>query len=132
MPPTRTTKQATTADHSIGTRIAEIRIAKGISQSALGQAIGVSFQQVQKYEKGLNRVGAVRLQSIAALLNVPVSTFLPDDGVAVKNEEESLSLLRAPEALELVKAFSSITDVQIRRDVLSIVRSAARLYSHEL
>ncbi|KAB1072641.1 helix-turn-helix domain-containing protein [Methylobacterium planeticum] len=128
-PPARNAKQTTTADHSIGMRIAELRIAKGISQAALGQAIGVSFQQVQKYERGLNRVGAARLQSIAGLLNVPVSTFLPDQAGAVRAEDTSLSLLRAPEALELVQAFSSITDAQIRRDVLSIVKSAARLHA---
>jgi transcriptional regulator with XRE-family HTH domain len=127
--PSRNAKQTTTADHSIGTRIAELRIAKGISQATLGQAIGVSFQQVQKYERGLNRVGAARLQSIAALLNVPVSAFLPDQVGFARADETSLSFLQAPEALELVQAFSSITDDQVRRDVLSIVKSAARLHA---
>ncbi|WP_238296819.1 helix-turn-helix domain-containing protein [Methylobacterium soli] len=120
-------KQTTTTDHSIGSRIAELRLAKGLSQAALGQAIGVSFQQVQKYERGLNRVGAARLQSIAGLLNVPVSTLLPAQAGGVREEDTNLSLLRAPEALELIQVFSSITDEQLRYDVLSIVKSAARL-----
>ncbi|GJE44493.1 helix-turn-helix domain-containing protein [Methylobacterium soli] len=127
--PARNAKQTTTADHSIGTRIAELRVAKGMSQATLGQAIGVSFQQVQKYERGLNRVGAARLQSIATLLSVPVSAFLPEQAGLTRAEESHLGFLKAPEALELVQAFSSITDEQLRRDVLAIVKTAARLHA---
>jgi transcriptional regulator with XRE-family HTH domain len=65
-------KLATDADRTIGSLIASLRKAQGLSQTALGHALGVSFQQVQKYEKGRNRIGAGRLQAIADLLHVPV------------------------------------------------------------
>jgi transcriptional regulator with XRE-family HTH domain len=67
MTATRAPKLATEADRTIGSRIAALRSAQGLSQTMLGQAIGVSFQQVQKYEKGRNRIGAGRLQAIADL-----------------------------------------------------------------
>jgi transcriptional regulator with XRE-family HTH domain len=121
-------KQATEADQSIGSRIAALRIAQGISQTALGNAIGVSFQQVQKYEAGRNRVGAGRLQAIADLLSVPVSTFFTEQSEAAEDAEPNLSFLRVPGALDLVKAYGRIEDDQVRRDVLSLVKSAARLY----
>ncbi|MCJ2058965.1 helix-turn-helix domain-containing protein, partial [Methylobacterium sp. J-048] len=75
MTATNAPKQATEADREIGSRIAAVRAAQGLSQTALGHAIGVSFQQVQKYEKGRNRIGASRLQRIADQLKVPVETF---------------------------------------------------------
>ncbi len=73
--PTPKPKQTTAIDHGVGSRIAFLRAANGLSQSALASALGVSFQQVQKYETGKNRVGAGRLQAIAERLGVPVSSF---------------------------------------------------------
>ncbi len=119
-------KQTTDADRMVGLRITALRKAKGLSQTALGQAIGVTFQQVQKYEKGQNRVGAGRLSEIAELLAVPVSTFFGEDDRGVPEAGEALAFLRTPGALDLLNAFARIEDTQTRRDVIALVRSIAR------
>ena len=77
---TNAPKITTDGDRSIGSRIAAYRTAQRLNQTALGQALGVTFQQVQKYEKGRNRVGAARLQAIADFLGVSVSTFFRRSG----------------------------------------------------
>ncbi len=123
--PTPKPKQTTAIDHGVGSRIAFLRAANGLSQSALASALGVSFQQVQKYETGKNRVGAGRLQAIAERLGVPVSSFFepePESGT-----DNGPALLRVSGALELLRAYNQITDDQIRRDVLGLVKSAARM-----
>jgi transcriptional regulator with XRE-family HTH domain len=90
--------------------------------------VGVTFQQVQKYEKGQNRVGAGRLREIARLLEVPVSAFFEEgDGAAAQEQTEVFGFLRAHGAVDLLRAFATIEDDQLRREVLAIVRSAARL-----
>ena len=118
-------KQTTAIDHGVGSHIAFLRAANGLSQSALASALGVSFQQVQKYETGKNRVGAGRLQAIAERLGVPVASFFeaePDAGT-----ENGPALLRVSGSLELLRAYNQIADDQMRRDVLALVKSAARL-----
>lgn len=122
-------KKPTDADHTVGNRIAVLRAARGISQTALGQALGVSFQQVQKYEKGRNRVGAGRLQTIADHLGVPVSTFFESEPGEARSFEDGTSLpfLGIAGAAELLKAYAAIADLQMRRDVLAMVKSAARI-----
>jgi transcriptional regulator with XRE-family HTH domain len=121
-------KQATEQDRIVGARIQMLRKSKGLSQTALGSAVGVTFQQVQKYEKGENRVGAGRLREIARLLEVPVSAFFDeDDGPASQEQAEVFGFLRAHGAVDLLRAFASIEDDQLRREVLAIVRSARRL-----
>ncbi|MCJ2113301.1 helix-turn-helix domain-containing protein, partial [Methylobacterium sp. E-025] len=92
MTPIHAPKLATSGDRSIGSRIAAYLTAQGLSQTALGQAPGVTFQQVQKYEKGRNRVVAARLQAIADLLGVPVSTFF-DDPAETGDGRESIQVL---------------------------------------
>ena len=82
-------------DHELGKRIRLRRVEQKLSQSDLADRLGVSFQQVQKYEKGVNRVGAARLQQIATALDVPVTFFFDDDGLGKrasdgKREVESL------------------------------------------
>ncbi|KQT61128.1 XRE family transcriptional regulator [Methylobacterium sp. Leaf456] len=121
-------KQTTDVDRLVGLRITALRKARGLSQTALGTAVGVTFQQVQKYEKGQNRVGAGRLREIARLLEVPVSAFFDEDNVAGAQEQaEVFGFLRANGAVDLLRAFAAIEDDQVRREVLAIVRSAARL-----
>jgi transcriptional regulator with XRE-family HTH domain len=118
-------KQTTAIDHGVGSRIAFLRAANGLSQSALASALGVSFQQVQKYETGKNRVGAGRLQAIAERLGVPVSSFFePEPEAAAKSGP---ALLRVAGAVELLRAFNQIGDDQMRRDVIVLVKSAARI-----
>src|SRR5271170_4605125 len=85
-------------DGELGKRIRLRRVEQGISQDELGKAVGVTFQQVQKYEKGVNRVGAARLQQIATALDVPVAFFFDDASAGKratgdKREVESLLFL---------------------------------------
>ncbi|MGU3542059.1 helix-turn-helix domain-containing protein [Methylobacterium sp. A52T] len=123
--PTPKPKQTTAIDHGVGSRIAFLRAANGLSQSALASALGVSFQQVQKYETGKNRVGAGRLQAIAERLGVPVSSFFEPEPEATT--DSGPALLRVAGAVELLRAYNQIADDQMRRDVLSLVKSAARI-----
>ena len=118
-------KQTTEIDHGVGSRIAFLRTANGLSQSALASALGVSFQQVQKYETGKNRVGAGRLQVIAERLGVPVSSFFEPDDQA--EADGSPTLLRISGAVELLRAYNAIADEQMRRDVIALVKAAARI-----
>ena len=127
MMPTHAPKLTTDGDRSIGSRIAAYRTAQGLSQTALGQALGVTFQQVQKYEKGRNRVGAARLQAIADFLGVPVSTFFDEPAEAVDGRESIQHLLQDPEVMSLVRTFAGISDAATRRNVLAIVKAAASL-----
>lgn len=121
-------KQATDVDRQVGLRIVALRKAKGLSQTALGAAVGVTFQQIQKYERGLNRVGAGRLGNIARFFEVPVSTFFEEeDGADGGERGETFGFLRAPGAIEALRAYVAIQDEGVRREVLALVRSAARL-----
>jgi transcriptional regulator with XRE-family HTH domain len=120
-------KQTTDVDRLVGLRITALRKARGLSQTALGNAVGVTFQQVQKYEKGQNRVGAGRLREIARLLEVPVSAFFEDSNNPDSPQEDVFGFLDAQGAVELLRAYTQIEDDQMRRDVLALVRSAARL-----
>src|SRR3954451_2725656 len=122
-----TPKQTTDVDRLVGLRITTLRKARGMSQTALGTAVGVTFQQVQKYEKGQNRVGAGRLREIARLLEVPVSAFFEEGESSPKGEEDAFGFLSAHGAIELLRAYAAIQDDQLRRDVLALVRTASRL-----
>lgn len=123
-------KQTTDVDRLVGLRITTLRKARGLSQTALGAAVGVTFQQVQKYEKGQNRVGAGRLSEIARLLDVPVSAFF-EDGEGGEQSEDVFGFLSLAGAVDLLRAYSAIPDEQTRRDVVSLVRTAARLSRRE-
>ncbi|OHV14746.1 transcriptional regulator [Methylorubrum extorquens] len=121
-------KQATKEDVIVGLRIQTLRKSMGLSQTALGITIGVSFQQIQKYETGANRVGAGRLGEIARVLGASVSTFFEEgDDAAAQEKTEVFHLLRAPGAVDLLNAFVTIEDDRLRREVLALVRSAARM-----
>lgn len=122
-------KQTTDVDRLVGLRITALRKARGLSQTALGTAVGVTFQQVQKYEKGQNRVGAGRLREIARLLEVPVSAFFEEneDG---GTQSDVFGFLGTQGAIEVLRAYALIEDDQLRRDILAIVRTAARMGKH--
>ena len=104
----------------------------GMSQEKLGEHLGITFQQIQKYEKGTNRIGASRLQNIARVLSVPVSFFFEDapggesGGMA---EQQSASyvvdFLSSSEGIQLNKAFVRIKDPKLRRKVIDLVRAIA-------
>jgi transcriptional regulator with XRE-family HTH domain len=110
-------------DIELGKRIRLRRVEQRISQSELGAKLGITFQQVQKYEKGVNRVGAARLQRIADALDVPVTFFYGGDGDA--REVESLLFLDSAFSLRLLRAYAKIKDQALRRRVVSLMESIA-------
>jgi transcriptional regulator with XRE-family HTH domain len=107
----------------MGKKIRLRRVEQHISQSGLGEKLGVSFQQVQKYEKGVNRVGASRLQQIAAALDVPVTFFYDGDGKT--KEVESLLFLDSAFSLRLLRAYSKIKDQAVQRQMVSLMEAVA-------
>jgi transcriptional regulator with XRE-family HTH domain len=119
-------------DVEVGQRIRIQRNALGLSQTELADHLGVTFQQVQKYEKGVNRVGAGRLTKIANALQVPVTNLLGmDDSIGGKrkgHDEPSspLKLLTVPGALRLLRAYGKLTDGKMRRSILQMVEIAGR------
>lgn len=121
-------------DAYVGSRVRMRRLMLGMSQERLADQIGVTFQQVQKYEKGTNRIGASRLQAIASVLAVPVAFFFQQDntqpltteGLGAINGLEDLSdFLTSKEGLSLNKAFMKINDPSIRQSVLMLIKSLA-------
>jgi len=107
----------------LGTRIQLRRLEQHMSQTELGDKVGVSFQQVQKYEKGVNRVVAVRLQQIATALDVPVTFFYNGDGNS--REVESLLFLDSAFSLRLLRACAKIKDKTLQRQFVSLMESLA-------
>jgi len=104
----------------------------GLSQEKLGESLGITFQQVQKYEKGTNRVGASRLQAISSILSVPVSFFFEDAPGEVQTgfaEDEStqyvVDFMNSAEGLQLNRAFVRVTDPKVRRKIVDLVKSLA-------
>ncbi|MGO4705406.1 helix-turn-helix domain-containing protein [Microvirga sp. 2MCAF38] len=115
-------KSPSAADRRIGQRVRLRRTAMGLSQEKLAQALGITFQQVQKYERGTNRIGASRLQEIARVLSVPVASFYDADDQA----DGSLTIvLDTPQSLPLLQAFTAIARSDLRRQVLALVRAIA-------
>jgi transcriptional regulator with XRE-family HTH domain len=123
-------KEATKVDQIVGYRIASMRRAKGLSQADLGTAVGVTFQQIQKYEKGVNRVGASRLQQIACHLDVSISVLFEDDAHSNRRSAD-LVLLGTPGANILLRSFAEIANDELRRNIISLVESTARIIKKE-
>lgn len=121
-------------DKHVGSRVRMRRMMLGMSQEKLGDALGLTFQQVQKYEKGTNRIGASRLQQISLILQVPVSFFFegapapPGMGSGFAEDaspEYVQSTLSTSDGLALVKAFSKIESARLRRRVVDLVEEMA-------
>ena len=110
-------------DIEMGKKIRLRRVEQRISQSDLGEKLGVSFQQVQKYEKGVNRVGASRLQQIAAALDVPVTFFYDSDSKT--REVESLLFLDSAFSLRLLRAYSRIKSQAVQRQLVALMEAIA-------
>ena len=120
-------------DKHVGNRVRMRRIMLEMSQEKLGENLGIKFQQIQKYEKGTNRVGASRLQAIASILGVPVAFFFEDapgqEAVAGRGFAEDASMAFAvefcgsPEGLQLNRAFVKIADAKVRRRIIDLVKS---------
>lgn len=126
-------------DRHVGSRVRMRRILLGMSQEKLGEALGLTFQQVQKYEKGTNRIGASRLQQISKTLNVPPSFFfdgaptLEEDGAPTPaggaDDSNAASFvfdfIATAEGLALNKAFARIQDTKVRKRIIDLVTSLA-------
>jgi transcriptional regulator with XRE-family HTH domain len=110
-------------DVELGKRIRLRRVEIDISQTELADKLGVSFQQVQKYEKGVNRVGAARLQQIAIALDVPITFFYDGDGKS--REVESLLFIDSSFSLRLLRAYSKIKDQAVKRQFVSLIENIA-------
>jgi len=112
-------------DIAVGQRIRVERLARRMSQTELAEKIGVSFQQVQKYEKGANRVGAGRLTRIAEVLGIPARAFF-DTTASVRAQDEDgetwpLEMLTQPAAVRLLRAFTRLPKGPLRRTVLDLL-----------
>ncbi len=127
-------------DVHVGTRVRLRRTLLGMSQEKLGEALGLTFQQVQKYERGANRIGSSRLFDLSRVLDVPVSFFFDDMSDETKSQAPSLLLgggleeppqtfdhdpLTKRETLELVRAYYRISDPQVRKRVYELARALA-------
>jgi transcriptional regulator with XRE-family HTH domain len=128
-----TKKKPNPIDVHVGSRIRLRRNMLGMSQEKLGESLGITFQQIQKYEKGTNRVGASRLQAIASILGVTVSFFFEDapgqtaeGGFAeAPSSDFVVDFLSSSEGLQLNRAFVRIRDPKVRRKVIELVKALA-------
>ncbi|MCX8666962.1 helix-turn-helix transcriptional regulator [Acetobacteraceae bacterium B3987] len=149
------TERASFVDAHVGRRIRLLRGLRKYSQEKLAKALGITFQQVQKYERGANRVGAGRLYELAQILEVPVGFFFdelegfgsPDfrmgrlceeqapfqktksnekkESGAADKKDGGIELLMLPETLELARAYYSISDEKIRQQLMNFIRDVA-------
>jgi transcriptional regulator with XRE-family HTH domain len=118
------TKSPLPTDVLVGQNMRIGRLQVGLSQTELGARVGVTFQQIQKYEKGANRIGASRLQQIADALRVPIPTLFDGAPTAHHSCQQSVQgLLAKPQALRLLLAFDKVNDEAVRLAVLHLVES---------
>ncbi|HVI31645.1 helix-turn-helix transcriptional regulator [Phenylobacterium sp.] len=110
---------------AIGGRIRARRRQLGLSQSDLAHALGVSFQQVQKYERGANRVAASTLIATAQALSTTVAWLVGEDGGTREDDDEVFRALARPGALELLQAFDGIPDGRARAALVALAREMA-------
>jgi transcriptional regulator with XRE-family HTH domain len=124
-------RSATTIDTHIGNRIRLLRLSRGLSQERLGEAVGITFQQVQKYESGVNRISASRLYGLAQHLGVSFEYFF--DGIANqettalldRGDTDIAKLLATREGVALIKAYSSLGDPRLQRAIVHFLTIVA-------
>jgi transcriptional regulator with XRE-family HTH domain len=123
-------------DRVVGQRIRWRRRELKLTQERLGELLELTFQQVQKYEKGVNRVSAGRLYEIAGVLGVPINYFFEgaeefleaEQAEFAEDEDEPHAPVMTPETLELISAFQKIEDLSLRKSLLNTVRAAASAF----
>ena len=137
-----TKKKPNPIDIHVGSRIRLRRTMLGMSQEKLGEAIGLTFQQVQKYERGANRIGASRLFDLSRILDVPVSFFFDDapetdlesyryEGVEEEPQLIELDPMAKKETLDLVRAYYKVPDPAVRKRLFELTKSLANAYGAE-
>ena len=121
-------KRAEAWDADVGRRIRARRLEGGLSQTELGQKLGISFQQIQKYEKGVNRVSAGRLQRIGDALQVPMTFFYgaKRSGLGHLKPSRLFALLADRDALQLATAFKVLSDRTLRRSFVRLMQTITR------
>jgi transcriptional regulator with XRE-family HTH domain len=121
-------------DVSVGTQLRRRRVALGMSQGELGRAVGLTFQQVQKYERGSNRVSASRLYQLAQVLQISVSFFFEELTSSSMKENEApsaadrLKVMPSRDMLEMMQDYAAIRDKPVRKAVRELVRLMARSF----
>ncbi len=140
MPRRVTTKEGPhPIDVHVGSRVRLRRTLLGLSQPALGEALGLTFQQIQKYERGANRIGASRLFQLSRILDVPISFFFDDLPAALKTTQGQITWglrergqkalepdpLARRETLELVRAYYRISSPRVRKRLFELTKSLA-------
>jgi transcriptional regulator with XRE-family HTH domain len=122
-------------DVHVGARVRTRRLLIGMNQETLARALGLTFQQVQKYEGGANRVSASRLSQIAEILGVPISYFFndlePDGGAPSPRDVEARERLQRPETIELIRSYYAIGDQEIRHQFLEMVKAVAQSHQRQ-
>lgn len=123
-------------DVHVGSRVRLRRTLLGMSQEKLGDALGLTFQQIQKYERGANRIGSSRLYRLSKILDVPVAYFFDEMSSEVKAATRGLSegptepfesdQLSKRETLELVRAYYRITDAKVRRRLFDLIKAVSQ------
>jgi transcriptional regulator with XRE-family HTH domain len=116
-------RRADSRDHEVGKRIRTRRLEQRLSQTELASKIGVTFQQVQKYEKGVNRVGAGRLERIASALSVPVGFFF--DANKIEGDASVFSHLQSSGSVRIMKAFTRIKSRKARQLLVELAEELA-------
>ena len=116
-------------DIHVGSRVRQRRTLLGLSQGKLGEAVGLTFQQIQKYERGANRIGASRMYALSRVLDVPVAFFfeeMPSEitgkGGPAEGVKEEFDPLAKRETLELVRAYYRIKDPNVRKRLYDLVK----------
>ncbi len=128
---TKSAKRPNSTDAYVGSKVRIRRKILGMSQEKLGGQLGITFQQVQKYENGANRIGASRLQAISQILEMPISYFFPQEPAVAGGMGESAQsdyvsdFMMSSEGIELNRAFAQIKDPKLRRKVIDLVRTMA-------
>jgi transcriptional regulator with XRE-family HTH domain len=129
------TKSPNPTDRHVGTRVRMRRMMLGMSQTKLGEAVGLTFQQIQKYEKGTNRIGASRLQHISHVLQVPIPFFF-EGSPGAAGEDAAMptpsyvdDFLATSDGLSLMKYFTRIKEPTLRRSIVHLVEQIATHYN---
>ncbi|MGC1542024.1 MAG: helix-turn-helix transcriptional regulator [Xanthobacteraceae bacterium] len=117
-------KRIEPVDALVGRRVRAYRLSMGMSQTTLGEKVGVTFQQIQKYERGTNRIGSSRLKKVATVLGVGVGALFAEPESDQAGQDPLTEITSLPHAARLLKAFAGITDEKLR---LALVKLAEGL-----
>jgi len=118
-------KQQDPLDIEVGRRVRALRLEKRMSQEKLGNQLALTFQQIQKYENGTNRIGAAKLQRIAQILGVSVSALYPDPVPAGRTSQEVAELIDTGSTLRLLRAYSRMRSPSLQRALTTLVEEIA-------